>query len=91
MIIRFHKDLCNTIFKARFEGEDKDGKVVMYKLAKGEQEVIEEKQKNKNAVEKEFRTGFANTSVNGESYSTKQKLQTNQQLNFLKTTVMKTE
>ena len=47
MIIRFHKDLCNTIFKARFEGEDKDGKVVMYKLAKGEQEVIEEKQKNK--------------------------------------------
>ena len=44
MIIRFHKDLCNFIFKARFEGEDKDGKVVMYKLAKGEQEVIEEKQ-----------------------------------------------
>jgi hypothetical protein len=68
MIIRFHKDLCNTIFKARFEGEDKDGKVVMYKLAKGEQEVIEEKQKNKNAVEKEFRTGFANTSVNGELF-----------------------
>ena len=40
----------------------------MYKLAKGEQEVIEEKQKNKNAVEKEFRTGFANTSVNGELF-----------------------
>ena len=36
MIIRFRKDLCNTIFKARFEGEDKDGKVVMYKLAIGE-------------------------------------------------------
>ena len=68
MIIRFHKDLCNTIFKARFGGEDKDGKVVMYKLAKGEQEVIEEKQKNKNAIEKEFRTGFANTSVNGELF-----------------------
>ena len=38
----------------------------MYKLARGENEVIQEKQKNKNAVEKEFRTGFANTSVNGE-------------------------
>lgn len=68
MIIRFHKDLCNTIFKSRFEGEDKDGNVVMYKLARGENEVIQEKQKNKNAVEKEFRTGFANTSVNGELF-----------------------
>lgn len=48
MIIRFHEDLCNTIFKSRFEGEeDKNGNVVMCKLARGEQEIIEEKQRNK--------------------------------------------
>ena len=68
MIIRFHEDLCNTIFKSRFEGEDKNGNVVMCKLARGEQEIIEEKQRNKNAVEKEFKTGFANISINGELF-----------------------
>ena len=51
MIIRFHSDLANTNFKTRFEGLDAKGKITMYRLVEGSEEV-EEKNRTKKRSKK---------------------------------------
>ena len=66
MIIRFHSDLANTNFKTRFEGLDAKGKITMYRLVEGSEEV-EEKKQDKEAKQKTFKTGPTNTVVDGQA------------------------
>ena len=67
MIVRFSQDLCNTIFQTRFEKTDDEGNVKMIRLIEGSNNVDESKQ-DKQAKQKQFKTGFANTRVGDESF-----------------------
>lgn len=68
MIIRFKEPLSNRIFESKKAGLDDNGNSIMIKFAEGESSVIESEQKNKNAKERQFRTGPANIKVGDEVY-----------------------
>lgn len=67
MILRFKQDLCNTIFPSQMEVTDQDGNISTIRLIHGTNEVEASKQPDKFRL-KEFKTGFANIIVEGESF-----------------------